>query len=85
MSGGLFQLVVLDVRNNFYRETERNKREAARKIQKAYNLYRFRKQRDNAARIIQKGCENWLYKPILNDGRPGIVPRLAMINDPGII
>ena len=38
---------------------------------------KFEKQ-NKAARIIQKGCENWLYKPILKDGKNGIVPRLAM-------
>lgn len=31
-----------------------------------------------AARIIQKACENWLWKPVCNDGTPGIQPRLLM-------
>ena len=41
--------------------------------------------KDKAARIIQKACENWLYKPILKDGKYGIVPRLAIRNDQNII
>lgn len=27
---------------------------------------------NNAAKIIQKNCYNWLWKPICNDGKPGI-------------
>jgi hypothetical protein len=38
--------------------------------------------RDQAARIIQRGCHDWLWKPILKDGKPGIVLRLSMQNDP---
>ena len=32
--------------------------------------------RNKAASIIQKGCENWLWKPICNDGTIGIIPLL---------
>ena len=38
---------------------------------------RFKK-KDISVRIIQKGCHNWLYKPLCNDGTIGIVPRLFM-------
>ena len=34
--------------------------------------------KNKKARIIQAGCENWLYKPYCNDNTIGIVPRLAM-------
>lgn len=34
--------------------------------------------RNNAATVIQKGCENWLWKPLCKDGTVGIVPRLAL-------
>jgi len=34
--------------------------------------------KNEKARIIQAGCENWLYKPYCNDNTIGIVPRLAM-------
>jgi hypothetical protein len=43
------------------------------------NYFNYKK-RDGAARIIQKGCHDWLYKPILNDGKFGIVKRLGMRN-----
>jgi hypothetical protein len=32
--------------------------------------------RDKAARIIQAGCEDWIWKPVLKDGTPGIKVRL---------
>lgn len=35
--------------------------------------------KDEAARIIQKGCHNWLYKPKCKDGTIGIVPRLGYL------
>ena len=34
--------------------------------------------KNEKARIIQAGCESWLYKPYCNDNTIGIVPRLAM-------
>ena len=34
--------------------------------------------KNEKARIIQAGCENWLYKPYCNDNTIGIVPRLSM-------
>ena len=33
---------------------------------------------DYAARIIQKGCHNWLYAPVCKDETIGIVPRLGI-------
>ena len=33
--------------------------------------------RNYAARIIQRGCLNWLWKPICNDGKYGIKLSLA--------
>lgn len=30
------------------------------------------------ARVIQKGCQNWLWKPVCKDGKPGIHPKLLM-------
>ena len=38
---------------------------------------RVKKQQDVAARIIQKGCYNWLFKPVCKDGTTGIFPRLS--------
>jgi hypothetical protein len=32
---------------------------------------------DRSARIIQKGCYNWLYNAKCKDGTMGIVPRLG--------
>jgi ankyrin repeat protein len=32
--------------------------------------------RNHAARVIQKGCENWLWKPLCKDGTLGIRPRM---------
>ena len=34
--------------------------------------------RNKAARIIQNGCHNWLWKPICKDSSIGIVPRLML-------
>ena len=34
------------------------------------------RQRDHAARTIQKGLHNWLYKGKCKDGTIGIMPRL---------
>lgn len=34
--------------------------------------------KNEKAKIIQAGCENWLYKPYCNDNTIGIVPRLSM-------
>jgi hypothetical protein len=33
---------------------------------------------DTRARIIQRNCANWLYKPSCNDGTIGVVPRLFL-------
>lgn len=35
-------------------------------------------QMEHYARIIQKGCENWLWKPICKDGKLGIHAKLLM-------
>ena len=32
--------------------------------------------KNKASRIIQQGCHNWIWKPILKDGTLGIRPRL---------
>ena len=36
------------------------------------------KSRDHAVRIIQRGCANWIDKPITNDGKYGISLRLLL-------
>jgi hypothetical protein len=47
-----------------------------------FNYYKLKKEReeaqrrDKAARIIQAGCEDWIWKPVLKDGTPGIKVRL---------
>ena len=51
---------------------------AATKAQRGWKRYRERKQRDQAARKIQKACDNWLFKPKCRDGTIGIVPRLIL-------
>lgn len=33
---------------------------------------------DQCARVIQKGCENWLWKPVCKDGKIGIHPRILL-------
>jgi hypothetical protein len=33
---------------------------------------------NETARVIQKGCENWLWKPITRDGKLGINARLGL-------
>ena len=43
-----------------------------------YSIRKKRDKEDKAARIIQKGCENWLWKPLCKDGTIGIMPRIAM-------
>ena len=55
-------------------EIGNDEQEAAFKIQRCWMNYK----RNRAARIIQKACENWLYKPMCNDGTIGIVPRLMV-------
>ena len=40
--------------------------------------YKF--ERNNAALIIQKGCHNWLYKPICKDGKHGINVTIGLRN-----
>ena len=39
-------------------------------------MSRRRDQEDQAARIIQRGCHNWIWKPQLNDGTVGIAVRI---------
>jgi ankyrin repeat protein len=34
--------------------------------------------KEKSARIIQAGCENWLYKPMGRDGKPGIHMKLGL-------
>ena len=40
---------------------------------------RYKLKRNNAAKIIQNGCHNWLYSPKCRDGTIGIIPRLDLI------
>lgn len=47
------------------------------------NVLRFMRyptifKRENAARVIQRGCHNWLFKGRCKDGSVGIVPRLSI-------
>ena len=50
--------------------------QAIRRIQ--LRMKRRYKIKNNAARVIQNGCHNWLWSPKLKDGSIGIVPRLAL-------
>lgn len=47
----------------------------ARRIQRAFRIY-LEKKRDRAARIIQKGCQNWIDRPVTKGGKLGIACRL---------
>jgi hypothetical protein len=38
----------------------------------------YKNKKEEAARIIQRNCNNWLWKPICNDGKLGINPRLSL-------
>ena len=38
--------------------------------------YKANSVQENAAKIIHKGCENWIYKPLCNDNTIGINPRV---------
>lgn len=49
---------------------------AIKRIQ--FRMKRRFKIKNKAAKVIQAGMHNWLFKPYLNDGKNGIVPRLAM-------
>ena len=40
------------------------------------NFKEYYQIRNKVASIIQKGCENWLWKPICNNGTIGIIPLL---------
>ena len=42
------------------------------------NEYLMWKQQDMAARIIQRGCLNWIDKPVTNDGKYGISVRIGL-------
>jgi len=42
------------------------------------NVYYIWKSRDRAARIIQRGCTNWIDKPVTADGKYGISIRIGM-------
>jgi hypothetical protein len=33
---------------------------------------------ENCARIIQRNCENWIFKPVCKDGKLGIRAQLMM-------
>ena len=46
--------------------------------QKRFNEYLLWKSRDRAAKIIQRGCANWIDKPITADGKYGISIRIGM-------
>ena len=39
-------------------------------------IFGLQEKRQNAAKIIQAGCDNWLYKPKCKDNTVGIIPRL---------
>ncbi len=39
---------------------------------------RKKEKEEKAARIIQNGCHNWLWKPVCKDGTLGINVRLGM-------
>ena len=43
-----------------------------------YKVKKFKYNR--AMRIIQRGCVNWIDKPITNDGKYGISVRLLLHN-----
>lgn len=47
-------------------------------IQRLQRRIRRRHKRNKAARIIQAGCENWLYKPICRDNTMGIVLKIGL-------
>lgn len=55
------------------------------KFMKQYNIIRKLqrrikinyKKKNKSARIIQKGCEDWLWKPVCNDGNMGINVRIG--------
>lgn len=40
--------------------------------------WQIEKFQNKAAITIQKGCENWLWKPVCKDGKPGIHVKLLM-------
>jgi hypothetical protein len=48
---------------------------------------RIRFKRNKAARIIQNGCHNWLWKTECKDGAMGIVLRLSLrqLRDDGLV
>ena len=46
-------------------------------LKKYYNFETIQK-RNNAAKIIHKGCHNWLYAPVCKDNSIGIVPKLML-------
>lgn len=41
-------------------------------------MKREMERREKAVRVIQKGCHNWLWKPICNDKTHGINVRLSL-------
>jgi hypothetical protein len=52
--------------------------QVVRRIQK--RIKRRHANKVKAMTIIQKGCHNWIWKPLCNDGTIGIRPRLDMID-----
>jgi hypothetical protein len=42
------------------------------------NTFKDAIKQEKAARVIQKGCHNWLWKPLCKDGTVGIGVRLMM-------
>lgn len=49
---------------------------AAWKIQRVFRMHL--KKRNNAARVIQKGCAAWIDKPITRDRKTGIACRILL-------
>ena len=52
--------------------------QSIRRIQK--RIKRRYKTKIKAMIVIQRGCHNWIWKPLCNDGTIGIRPRLDMID-----
>ena len=47
-------------------------------IKRLQRRQRLRFKRNKSAKIIQKGCHNWLWKPICNDGTHGVHCRIGL-------
>ena len=76
MLGGIFQLLAYGSQD-IYLGTTYDNNDSAKIIQKAW---RKLQKRNNAAKIIQKGCKNWLQKIICRDNKYGIWYKLSIKN-----